>query len=191
MFSKTLKFTDFNGKEQEKVFWFHLSNAKLAMLSADGKLKTWAESMLKEQDPAQILDKIRYLVKLACGIRSEDGQRFIQTEEAQSELLDSPAFDELLFELFVGKNAVEFFNALVPPEQQKQIEELAKKQGVVDPFKETDRRTHSEGSPESEMPAYQRERRRPTQKELMAMSREEMQEAFAWSEQKLPIEVQK
>ena len=50
MFSKTIKYTDFNGKEQEKTFWFHLSNAKLALLSADGKLKTWAESMAKEQD---------------------------------------------------------------------------------------------------------------------------------------------
>ena len=173
MFSKTIKYKDFNGDDQEKVFWFHLSNAKLAMLSADGNLKTWVESMMKQQDPVQILDKIRYLVKLACGIRSEDGQRFIQTDEAQSELLDSPAFDELLFELFVGKNASKFFSALVPEEQQKQIEALAVKQGV----------RPDQVVLEEELPAYQRERRRPTDAEQRAMTRPQLVEAWQWTEQ--------
>jgi hypothetical protein len=181
MFSKTIKYKDFNGKDQEKVFWFHLSNAKLAMLSADGNLKTWAESMMKQQDPVQILDKIRYLVKLACGIRSDDGQRFIQTEAAQSELLDSPAFDELLFELFVADNASKFFTALVPEDQQKQIEALAIKQGV----------SPDQLKLEDSMPVYQREHRRPTAQELQNMSKEDLQEAFAWTQQNLPNEVQK
>lgn len=167
MFSKTIKYTDFNGKEQEKVFWFHLSNAKLAVLSADGGLQSWAESMLKKQDPVQILEKIRYLVKLSCGIRSEDGQRFVQTEEAQSELLDSPAFDELLFSLFVGANAAEFFTALVPPEQQKQIEELAKRQDA-----------NPAQLPDSEQPAWVREDREPTQAELQSMTPAQLQAAF-------------
>jgi hypothetical protein len=170
MFKKTIEYTDFNGDKQSKDFWFHLSNAKLAVLASDGGLKRWSEQMMKEQNPTEILDKIRYLVKLACGVRSEDGQRFTQTEEAQSELLDSPAFDELLFELFVGQNASTFFSALVPPEQQKQIEELAKKQGVVDPFKE----------PEDPRPKYQIENREPYQNELQAMSRSELQSLFVW-----------
>lgn len=177
MFSKTIKYTDFNGQDQEKVFWFHLSNAKLAVLAADNGLKSWAEQMMKEQDPVQILDKIRFLVKLSCGIRSEDGQRFIQNEEAQSELLDSPAFDELLFELFVGTKAAEFFSALVPPEQQKQIEELAKRQGA-NPVQ-----LPNQLELEDEMPLYQKERRRPKPDELQKMSKEEMQEAFRWTEQ--------
>lgn len=170
MFSKTIKYKDFNGKDQEKVFWFHLSNAKLAMLSADGGLKAWADEMMRQQDPVAILDKIRFLVKLACGIRSEDGQRFIQTEAAQSELLDSPAFDELLFELFVGDNAAKFFTALVPEDQQKQIEELAKKQGV------------SAEQIEDARPAYQKENRKATDKEIQNMSKDELQAAWRWAE---------
>lgn len=175
MFSKTIKYTDFNGEPQEKEFWFHLSNAKLAVLASDSGLKTWVEKISKSNDGREILEKLRDLIRMSCGIRSEDGQRFIQTDEAQSELLDSPAFDELLFELFVGDNASKFFTALVPPEQQKQIEELAKKQGA-DPFKETDNRT-------VEVPAYQRERRRPSDAEQRAMTRPQLLEAWAWTEQ--------
>lgn len=166
MFSKTIKYKDFNGEDQEKIFWFHLSNAKLAMLAADNSLASWSEKMVKSQNQVEILDKIRYLVKLACGIRSDDGQRFIQTEEAQSELLDSPAFDELLFELFVGDNASKFFSALVPPEQQKQIEELAKKQGV------------QSIEAQEEQPAWVREKRDPTPQELQKMTPAQLQAAF-------------
>lgn len=169
MFKKTIKYTDFDGKEQVKDFWFHLSNAKLAVLSASsGTMQARAERLMKSEDNAAILEELRSLIKLACGIRSDDGQRFIQTEEAQSELLDSPAFDELLFELFVGKNAVEFFNALVPPEQQKQIEALALKQGAQDPFKE----------PENPQPAWIREDREPTPAELQSMTKEQLSAAF-------------
>jgi hypothetical protein len=171
MFSKTIKYTDFNNQEQEKVFWFHLSNAKLAMLSADDSLKSWVDKMAKSTDNFEILDKIRFLVKLACGVRSEDGQRFIQNEEAQSELLDSPAYDVLLFELFVGDNASVFFNALVPEVQRKQIEELAKSQAI-----------EPSGKVEDPRPAYQKENRRPTSAELQRMDTKEMQEAFAWTE---------
>lgn len=167
MFSKTIKYKDFNGEDQEKVFWFHLSNAKLAVLAADNGLKSWAERMMKAEDKVEILDKIRYLIKISCGVRSEDGQRFIQTEEAQSELLDSPAFDELLFELFVADNASKFFSALVPPEQQKQIDELAKKQGLGVASENTE-----------EQPAWIRENRDPTQKELQTMTPEQLQAAF-------------
>lgn len=166
MFSKTIKYTDFNGKEQEKVFWFHLSNAKLAVLASDNGLKIWAEEMQVLQDGPMILEKLRELIRMSCGIRSDDGQRFIQNEQAQSELLDSPAFDELLFELFVGDNASKFFTALVPPEQQKQIEELARKQGVAP------------GEPEKEQPAWIREDREPTQAELQSMSKEQLSAAF-------------
>lgn len=167
MFSKTIKYTDFNGENQEKVFWFHLSNAKLAALAADNGLKIWAEEMKVLQDGPMILDKLREIIKMSCGIRSADGQRFIQTEEAQSELLDSPAFDELLFELFVGNNAIQFFTALVPPEQMKQIEELAKKQGA-----------NPAELPKDEEPAWIRERRDPNQQELQSMSHTQLQAAF-------------
>jgi len=167
MFSKTIKYKDFNGEDQEKVFWFHLSNAKLAVLAADQGLKSWADRMVKSQDSVEILEKLRELIRMSCGVRSEDGQRFIQTPEAQSELLDSPAFDELLFELFVENNAVKFFSALVPEEQQKQIEELAKKQGLGAASENTE-----------EQPAWIRENRDPTKAELQRMTPEQLQAAF-------------
>lgn len=175
MFKKTIVFVDFNGKAQEKDFYFHLSNTELAMLSAGADdMKARIERIMKANDNLAILHELRELVKLACGIRSEDGERFIKTPEAQSQLLDSPAFDALLFELFVGKNAAEFFSKLVPETQQNQIKELIEQQ-AADPFKES-----TETDPR---PAYQKENREPTPNELQKMNTTELQEAFRWREQ--------
>lgn len=182
MFSKSITYKDFNGDEQTEVFWFHLSNAKLAMLAADGGLKSWVEEMSKQQDPVEILDKIRYLVKLACGVRSEDGKRFVQTEETQSFLLDSPAFDVLLFELFVADNTSKFFNALVPEEQRKQIEELAIKQGTADPLKEPANPERPGEQVEDARPIWEKENRRPKAIELRNLPKDQLQRAFAWAE---------
>ena len=174
MFKKTIKFVGFDGQEKERDFWFHLSNAELAVLSASADdMKSRVDRIMKAQDNVAILNELRALIKMSCGIRSEDGERFIKNEEAQSQLLDSPAFDALLFELFVGNNAVEFFKQLVPPDQAKQIEELAKQQSA-NPFKEP---------PNPEVPTYQRERRRPTDAEQRDMTREQLTEAWKWTEQ--------
>jgi hypothetical protein len=172
MFSKTIKFKDYNGNEQEKEFYFHLSKSELAMLSAGSDdMKAKLERMIKAKDNAAILKELRDLIKLAVGVRSEDGERFIKDADAQSQLLDSPAFDELLFELFVGTNTNEFFLKLVPEEMQKELEEFISKQGG-DPFKE----------PEDTRPAYQKENRKPTDAEQRAMTRAELAEAWKWTE---------
>lgn len=187
MFSKTITYTDFNGEEQTQEFYFHLSNAELAVLSASADdMKSRVERIQKANDNVAILNELRELIRMSCGIRSEDGKRFVKTPEAQSELLDSPAFDVLLFELFVGNNAVEFFTKLVPPEQAKQIEELAKKQGATDPFKNPTEVIAKQLEEKDDRPAYQKENRKPTSVELQRMSKAEMVEAFAWTQQNLP-----
>jgi hypothetical protein len=169
MFKKTITFTGFDEKEYTQDFYFHLSNAELAVLSASADdMKSRVERIQKAKDNVAILNELRELIRMSCGVRSEDGKRFIKTPEAQSELLDSPAFDVLLFDLFVGQNATEFFTQLVPPEQAKQIEELAKKQ-AADPFEE----------PSNPIPAWKKEGRMPTTAEFRSMSKEEQIEAFA------------
>jgi hypothetical protein len=174
MFKKTVKFENFNGEEVERDFYFHLSKSELLAMANDGAdFKARVEKIQATSDVRAVIHEFRELVKLAVGVRSEDGARFIKDEEAQSLLLDSPAFDELLFELVSKPNAaVEFVKQLIPEKLQKELEEQMKNasENAPDPFK----------NPEDSRPAYQREHRFPTNAELQAMTKEEMQEAFAW-----------
>lgn len=178
MFSKTVEFEDFNGVKTSKVFYFHLSKAELMSMMGDGDaMMQRIQRIIAAKDIKAILEEFRALIQLAAGIRSEDGQRFIKTPEAQSELFDSPAYDELLMELCTKADAsADFVRQLIPEKLQKEMQAQMEKgsgpsKGVPNPFGEPTEH-------EDQRPAWMKENRSPTQQELMTMSREEMQLAF-------------
>jgi len=178
MFKKTIKFTDFNDEEQEKDFYFHLSKGELmALANAKDSLQDRVKRIVRAGSGTAILAEFTEIIKLAVGVRSEDGARFVKSELAQSELLESPAFDVFLMELATSATAAtDFIQQLVPEKMKKDIEQqlLAAKglQAGPDPF----------ANPEDNRPAYQKEHRQPTDAELRAMPQEDLLKAFAWRE---------
>lgn len=177
MFKKTIRFTDFNGVEVEKDFYFHLSKAELmAMAHEANSLQARIQRLIAAQDGRAILNEFREIIKEAVGVRSEDGSRFIKSDEAKSQLLDSPAFDELLMELSTNANAsVEFISQLVPEKMRDEmLEQLKKQQDQPDPFKDPAQFS----DPKDDRPAWMKELRKPTREELMNMPREELLQAF-------------
>jgi hypothetical protein len=179
MFKKTIKFEDFDGNEQSKDFYFHISKADLiAMASGGDEMQARLERIMAAKNGAGILKEFRDLIKIACGVRSEDGQRFVKDPEAQSTLLDSPAFDELLMELATDANAsAEFVRQLLPEKMQKEmLDKLKENQApaqIPDPFADK----------EDGRPAYQREHRLPTNAEVREMSADELAAAWRWREE--------
>lgn len=169
MFKKTIKFEDFNGQMQVKEFYFHLSKADLLSMAADGdSFKKRVEKMIETKDMRAVLAELRAIVEMSAGVRSEDGNLFIKTREAQSELLDSPAYDELLFDLLNDPNgAADFIKQLIPAKMQAELEKEIQKQQA--------------GTDEDDRPAYQKEKRKPNRAEFEAMTKAEMAVAMNWS----------
>lgn len=176
MFKKTVTFKDFDGNSQTQDFYFHISKAEfLAMASTADDMQSRIKKMVASMDGKAIIHELREIIKLACGVRSEDGQRFVKDAAAQSTLLDSPAFDELLMELATDAVAsAEFIEKLVPKKMQEEMQEQLKKSGQAAPEPFADK--------EDARPAYQKEGRQPTNKELQAMTHPEMVQAFEWAQ---------
>lgn len=166
MFKKTIKFKDFNGVEQEKDFYFHLSKGQLLEMAADGeKLTNHLENIVKAKNNRAILAQVRELIEMSCGIRSEDGSQFVTTPEAKSELLNSPAYDELLVELATdAEKSAAFFNELIDQKALKQMISTATPAGAPDPF--------------ADQPAWIKEDREPTDVEVRSMTTEQLSAAF-------------
>lgn len=176
MFKKTVEFEDFDGNRQSKDFYFHISKAELLEMAATSDdMQARIKRIIESKDGGAILNEFRELIKLAVGVRSEDGQRFIKDAAAQSTLLDSPAFDELLMELATNANAsVEFVQQLIPEKMQKEMQnQLKKNASGPNPFAE----------PEDNRPAWVKEHRLPTEKELAGMSQQELIDTWKWREQ--------
>jgi hypothetical protein len=178
MFKKTICFTDFNGDEAEEDFYFHLSKAELLQMAAEHKaMQDRLRRIIAAGDGKAILGELRELIQMSVGVRSEDGKRFIKDKDAQSRLLDSPAFDELLMELATDAGAsVVFVQQLIPEKMQKEMAkhlEAQKTGAAPDPFGEDPLKVE-----ENPTPAWLREDRNPTPQELQNMSKQELQLAF-------------
>lgn len=175
MFKKTITYTDFNDEQQTQDFYFHMSKAELLALTADAdSMMARIQRIIAAKDGKSILQEFRALIRMACGVRSDDGARFIKTPEAQGVLMDSPAYDELLMELCTNADAsAEFVRQLIPEKMQEEMrKQMGAQQGseIPDPFKTYE--------PTDIRPAWLKEDRNPTDQELMNMSNEELRLAF-------------
>lgn len=167
MFKKTITYTNFDDVEVTKDFYFHLTKTELIEMTLDDSMRDRIKRITETQDKLGILKEYKALVRLAIGVRSEDGETFIKDEKTQELLMSSPAFDELLLELMINADAgVGFIRQLIPEKMQEKLRAELEKAKAAQPDAEDGR------------PAWQRERRAPTDKELQKMSRPEMAKAM-------------
>ncbi len=176
MFKKTITFTGFDDVEHTKEFYFHISSAEVtAWLQPDGEFMKRLERVQKSNQISAILEFYKDLVTQACGVRSEDGQRFIQTPEAKSELLGTPALDELLMELVLDPaGPIDFLKNLLPKKildkVGAEIDEKLKELGLAVDVIE---------APVDNRPIWEKEGRNPTPAEFGKMTPEQQKAAFA------------
>lgn len=126
MISKTVKYEDFNGNQVEQTYHFHISKAELADLNFQEDGGSLAESLAtvaqNETGIREVLDIFKRIVVAAVGRKSEDGSRFSKSDDARSELMDTDAYSELLFEMLDNPDfASRFIQGILPSSVQKEI----------------------------------------------------------------------
>lgn len=117
MLKKTITYTDYNGDPRTEDFYFNLSKAELAemQLSAAGGLSERLKRIISEKDTPSIIKFFKELVLKAYGIKSEDGRRFVKSEELSREFSQTEAYSELFLELASDDNAAAaFVNGIMP-----------------------------------------------------------------------------
>lgn len=131
MLKRTITYTDFNDVERTEDFYFNLSKAELLEMQAseEGGLDHYIDKMTQEQDIKKIIKFFKDLVLLAYGKKSDDGKRFIKSEEISKEFSETSAYSDLFMELASDANkAADFVNGLIPRDLAKQVEEARKAQ---------------------------------------------------------------
>jgi hypothetical protein len=114
---KTITYEDFNGETVSEDFLFHLSKAELVELelSHQGGLSESLQRIIASEDGKAIIAEFKNIILSAYGKRSDDGKRFIKTQELRDEFLSSEAYSTLFMELVLETDkAVEFINGIVP-----------------------------------------------------------------------------
>lgn len=117
MFSDIISYEDFNGDKQTQEVFFNISKMEALQLEAahpEGYSES-LEKMAEREDIGEILEAFKDLVKLAYGVKSEDGKRFVKSDEAFEEFKSSPVYDEFMMKLITEEEyALNFILGALP-----------------------------------------------------------------------------
>jgi hypothetical protein len=130
MLKKSITYTDFNGDKHTEDFYFNLTKTELTELehSFDSGLEARLRHIVETQDEGALIQAFKKIILASYGQRSEDGKRFIKTEQMREEFTQTAAYDVLFMELATDdKAAAAFVTGILPQDIAKAAEEEAKK----------------------------------------------------------------
>lgn len=117
MIKKTVTYTDFNGIERTEDFYFNLTQAELTELElgTNGGYAEMLEKIVKSNDAPTIIRTFKDVVLKAYGVKSDDGRRFIKSDELSKAFTETMAYSQIFMELATDNEAAQaFINGVIP-----------------------------------------------------------------------------
>ncbi len=173
MLKKTITYDDYNDNTVTDDFFFNFTKLELMEKELQlGGLETTIKRLTETNNNEEAYHLFKHLIMASYGKKSEDGKRFIKSKELTESFEQSPALSELIIE-FLQKPELgaAFIEGTLP----------AKLVAEVNAAKEKEKSTAQNvelptAAPELETTSAEYELKEPTQKELTAMSHEELLE---------------
>lgn len=139
MLKKTITYEDVDGNPVTEDFYFNLNKAEIAEmeLSRSEGLSGFLEQIIASENAAEIVATFKQIILKAYGMRSDDGKRFIKSEELSNEFLQKDAYSVLFMELVVDADkSAEFVRSIVPADLRGDLDspvrQVARRQAVQD-----------------------------------------------------------
>lgn len=155
MLKWNIEYEDFEGNKISEDFYFNLTKAELTMisLSGDGQdLEQRLKAMIALRDGEAIVREFNKILKMAYGVKSPDGKRFIKNDQVWEEFTQTNAYSDLVMQVLTdAEKSVQFINGIIPKDILRRVEEQ-----IQNPSSETP------ATPPRRLEEY-------TQKELAAM----------------------
>lgn len=126
MYKKLIKYEDFNGVQREETHYFNLSKAELMEmeLSTEAGVEEMIRMLIATKDNAKIVKIYKDLILKSYGIKSEDGTRFIKTQELRDAFEQSNAYSEFFMELMSNTDEqTAFINGVINGVNAPQMKE--------------------------------------------------------------------
>ena len=132
MLKQLITYKNFDDEKVEKVLYFNVSKTELAENNVDLEAELQGileriEQISKGEEEAttadmrRLLELVKTLMRMAYGIRSEDGERFIKSPELWTEFTQTAAYDAFLMSLFENEErAVAFMLGIMPAELREE-----------------------------------------------------------------------
>lgn len=119
MLKKTIKYTDYNDVEREEDFYFNLTKSEIMemQLTTEGGLAERIQKIAKTVDVPSLTKLFKGIILKSYGEKSDDGKRFIKSEELSEAFSQTEAYDVLFMELMSDDEAASNFILGVAPKE--------------------------------------------------------------------------
>lgn len=195
MLKKVISYQNLDGEEVTEEYYFQLTKAEVAeraLIEGDG----YADRLMAlstETDGAKIIAHFKEILQSAVGRR--EGQLFIKDEAIRKQFMYSGAYDAFFMELLENEDSgAAAIKAMLPKDAHEAIDkEMAKQKSTIVELPAGAPELSVEGAVQltdaeaqvqtlepgkDETPAWLKEKREPTSKELREMGKEEMLQVF-------------
>lgn len=117
MFKYEQKYTDYNGVERSDMLYFNLSKAELMEmeLSTQAGVEEMIRMLIATKDNAKIVSLFKEMILKSYGIKSEDGRRFIKSQQLRDEFEQSEAYSEFFIAMIANEDELQtkFINGVI------------------------------------------------------------------------------
>lgn len=127
MLKKTIVYEDWDGNQRKEDHYFNLTTSELMEmeLTTAGGLDKKLQRIVDAQEREQIVKAFKDIILKAYGIKSDDGKRFMKSEEISRAFMETPAYDQLFVELLTNEEeAANFVNGLISSDMRKRIQAI-------------------------------------------------------------------
>lgn len=117
MLKKTITYTDYDGLERTEEFRFNLTKAELVdmELTTAGTFSETMKRIIAEKDIIRIAKLFKELLLRSYGVKSDDGKRFVKSQELSEAFSQTEAYSDLYIELLSNpEEAAKFFAEVAP-----------------------------------------------------------------------------
>ena len=129
MLKKTIEYVDYNGTKRKEDFYFNLTKAEISEMELEipGGMSEMLKRITAAQDTPSLVKIFKDLILRSYGVKSDDGKRFIKSQQLKEEFSQTEAYSELFMELATNADAAsQFVNGIVPADIAKESEKKAK-----------------------------------------------------------------
>lgn len=129
MLKKTIVYKDWNDLERREDHYFNLEKHEIVKMqeSVKGGYDVQLKAIAAGMNGAGIMEFFENLIKASYGEKSDDGRRFMKSEEISRAFMETRAYTTLFEEMITDAGAAaEFVNAIMPPDVVNQATEAAK-----------------------------------------------------------------
>lgn len=117
MLKERIDYVDFDGNRRSEDFYFNFTEAEIQEqnLKTPGGIKAKLEKIIQTQDQEKLVEYFKYLILESYGVKSDDGRRFIKSEELSKEFSQTGAYNKLFMTLSTNtEEAIRFCRGIIP-----------------------------------------------------------------------------